>query len=407
MQMVLFSVAVRAIGFGFLGLAAPVVWVALEFLYPNLFPWRMANTQFHLPVLVQIGDVTGPFGLSFVIVWVSAAIALALGKPRRILPLAASAAALAAVCLYGIWRMPIIEAAIDAAPVVRVGLIQGNIGIREKGNAAYFDINVDRYRRLSRALQSRVDVVIWPESVAQWWIPTDAGKLGGDRNPFPDLESFLVFGGLAFSEVGGEPIKYNSAFLMDSGGRVLGRYDKRVLLPFGEYLPGASLIPSLADLSPHTGDFTPGDHFSTLDVPGHVRFAPLICYEDVPSGIARAMTREGAEALLTIFNDAWFGPTIAPYQHEALALWRALENRRYFVRVGNAGTTGVIDPLGRVVDRLGLFTEETLVAEIRPLRIETFYTRWGDSFSWAVVATAILLLAQAFRRQRFAKRIDE
>jgi apolipoprotein N-acyltransferase len=186
---------------------------------------------------------------------------------------------------------------------------------------------------------------------------------------------------------------------MDAGGSVLGRYDKRVLLPFGEYLPGTSLIPSLAELSPHTGDFTPGDRFATLDVPGHVRIAPLICYEDVPSGIAREMTHRGAEALLTIFNDAWFGPTIAPYQHEALALWRALENRRYFVRVGNAGTTGVIDPLGRVVDRLGLFTEETLVPEIRPLRIETFYTRWGDAFSWTVVAVAVLLLILAFRQR--------
>jgi apolipoprotein N-acyltransferase len=398
-QLVLFAVAARAIGFGALGLGVPVVWVALEFLYPNLFPWRMANTQFHLPVLLQIGDVTGPFGLSFVILWVSAGIALALGKPRRVLPLAAAAVALALVCLYGAWRMPVVETAIEAAPVVRVGLVQGNIGIREKGNAAYFEINVERYRRLSKEMESKVDVLIWPESVAQWWVPAGARRLDAESNPFPELESFLIFGGLAYSESGGKPSKYNSAFLIDAGARVLGRYDKRVLLPFGEYLPGASLFPSLAELSPQSGDFTPGDRFTTLDVPGRVRFAPLICYEDVPSGIARAMTAGGAEALLTIFNDAWFGPTIAPYQHEALALWRALENRRYFVRVGNAGTTGVIDPLGRVVDRLGLFTEETLAADIRPLRIETFYTRWGDAFAWLVVAAAGVLLVRPIRRR--------
>jgi apolipoprotein N-acyltransferase len=135
-----------------------------------------------------------------------------------------------------------------------------------------------------------------------------------------------------------------------------------------------------------------------------MRFAPLICYEDVPAGIARQMTAGGAEALLTIFNDAWFGRSMAPYQHEALALWRAVENRRYFVRVGNAGVTGVIDPLGQVVGRLGLFTEETLTADIRPLRIETFYTRHGDVFGWLVVASAALWLSVAWRRGRAVTR---
>jgi apolipoprotein N-acyltransferase len=413
LQLMLFAAAVRAIGLGPLGLAAPVVWVALEFLYPNLFPWRMANTQFPLPVLVQIGDLTGPFGLSFVILWVSAAIVLALGKPRRVLPLAAAGAALLLVCVYGWFRMAVVEAAVDAAPVVRAGLVQGNIGIREKGNVAYFDINVERYRRLSKAIEAEVDVLIWPESVAQWWVSADAASLDEEDNPFPELKSFLVFGGLAYREspplrsgggsgrgLEGTVEKYNSAFLIDPAARVLGRYDKRILLPFGEYLPGASLLPFLAELSPQSGDFTSGRRLATLDVPGKVRIAPLICYEDVPASIARGMTREGAEALLTIFNDAWFGPTAAPYQHEALALWRAVENRRFFVRVGNAGVTGVIDPLGRVVDRLGLFTEETLVAEIRPLRIATFYTRWGDAFAWLVVAAAVAMLAHARATRR-------
>src|SRR4029079_12477744 len=100
--------------------------------------------------------------------------------------------------------------------------------------------------------------------------------------------------------------------------------------------PFGSLFPALYDLSPQTSRFTPGATISTLDVPGHIRIAPLICYEDVPAGIARAMTANGAEALLTMFNDAWFGRSMAPYQHEAIALWRAIENRRYFVRVGNA-----------------------------------------------------------------------
>jgi apolipoprotein N-acyltransferase len=156
------------------------------------------------------------------------------------------------------------------------------------------------------------------------------------------------------------------------------------------------------ELSPQTGEFTPGEELNTLDVPDQVRFAPLICYEDVPAEIARRMTQRGAQALLTIFNDAWFGDSMAPYQHEAIALWRAIENRRYFVRVGNAGATGMIDPLGRIIDRLGLFTAESLVVEIRPLNLETFYTRYGDVFGWFVVAAAVLSLIWSTASRRRA-----
>jgi apolipoprotein N-acyltransferase len=402
-QFVLFAAAVRYLGWGPLALAVPTAWVALEFLYPNLFPWRVANTQFHVPVLTQVGDLTGPFGLSFVIVWLNAAIVLALRVPRRWKALLGAGVGVAAVVAYGLVRMPAIQAAIDAAPAVRVGLVQANISIYEKENVALFDINVDRYRRLSDPLQREVDLLVWPESVAQWWVPAGIRTLDEKDNPFPGVETFLIYGGLAFTLHPGEPgrrraDKYNSAFLIDPQGNVLGRYDKHVLMPFGEYLPGASLFPQLAALSPQTGDFTPGSRLVTLDVPGLVRVAPLICYEDVPAHIAREMTRMGAEALLTIFNDAWFGRSVAPYQHEALALWRAIENRRYFMRVGNAGVTGIVDPLGRVSARLGQFTEEVLQAEIRPLRLQTFYTRYGDVFAWAtVLATAILLAARRAR----------
>jgi apolipoprotein N-acyltransferase len=398
-QFVLFALGMRRLGPGPLGLAAPLLWVALEFTYPNLFPWRMANTQFHVPVLTQIGDVTGPFGLSFTMLWASAGIALALRRPRRWAPLAAALAAVAGIVLYGTQRIPAIERALAAAPPVRVGLVQGNVGIIEKGNAAYFDINMEKYRDLSMDVQDDVDVVIWPETVAQTWVPASAALIPEDEHPFPELARPLIYGGLAYDrDAAGTVTKYNSAFLIGPRGAILGRYDKHVLMPFGEYLPGASLVPWLASLSPQTGDFTPGHRLVTLDVPGRARFAPLICYEDVPARMARAMTRQGAEVLLTMFNDAWFGPSAAPYQHEALALWRAIENRRYFVRAGNAGVTGVIDPLGRVVDRLGLFTEETLTAEIRPLRIETFYTRYGDVFGWTTVAAALAWLAAARRR---------
>ncbi|HSQ01274.1 MAG TPA: apolipoprotein N-acyltransferase [Candidatus Dormibacteraeota bacterium] len=398
MQFVLFAWGFQRLRFGPLGLFAPVLWVALEFLFPNLFPWRMANSQLEMPLLMQSGDLTGPYLLSFVMVWVSAGIALALSARRRFAPLAAALAAAAALIVYGLWRMPVVQAAIDAAPTVRVGLVQGNIGIHEKGNVSLFDVNLDHYRELSAPLQSQVDVLIWPESVAQWWTEVGTDQLPPKHNPYVGTSTYLIYGGLAYEypEEGGEAQMYNSAFLIDGGGRVFGRYDKHVLIPFGEYIPGGSLIPKVYDLSPQTSHFTPGAELAPLQVPGLLRIAPLICYEDVPARIAREMTAGGAEALLTIFNDAWFGRSMAPYQHEAIALWRAIENRRYFVRVGNAGVTGVVDPFGRVLDRLGMFTAETLRTDIRPLRITTVYTRIGDTFAWGIVAVAAasLLLAR-------------
>lgn len=402
LQSVFFALAFRRIGFGPLGLAAPVVWVALEFLFPNLFDWRMGNSQMEVPVLLQIGDITGPYGLSFVIVWVNAGITLALLRPRRWRPLLTGALATLVVIAYGTLRMPAIQRAIDAAPQVSVGLVQGNVGIYEKGNVALFDINLDKYRELSASLQSTVDVLIWPESVAQWWVSVRDERVPPKYNPFLGVASYLIYGGLAYDYPPGsdKPQTFNSAFLIDGNGRVYGRYDKHVLIPFGEYIPGASLFPYVYELSPQTGQFTAGTTIQTLDVPGHVRFAPLICYEDVPAGIARLMTKGGAEALLTIFNDAWFGRSIAPYQHEAIAIWRAIENRRYFVRVGNAGVSGVVDPFGRVLGRLGMFTAESMRAEIRPLRLQTVYTRFGDVFGWSVTAAAAVWLLATWRTRR-------
>lgn len=395
-QFILFALGMRLLGPGPLALTAPVLWVTLEFLYPNLFPWRMGDTQFPAPLLIQIGDVTGPLGLSFVLVWFAAGVTALLRKPHGARPMVAATLAAVAVAGYGALRMPVVRAAVAAAPVVRVGLVQGNLSIIEKGNAAYFDVNLEKYRHLSEPLQSSADLLIWPESVVESWVYVGATRLPEEYNPFPQLERFLIYGGLAFDESpAGGYTKYNSAFLLAPDGRILGRYDKRILLPFGEYLPGSSLIPQLAKLSPHTGNFTPGRRIVTLDVPDLVRVGPLICYEDVPPGIARAMTQHGAEALLTLFNDAWFGRSAAPYQHEALALWRAVENRRYFLRAGNAGVTGVIDPFGRSLGRLGLFTAGVLEAEIRPLHIRTFYTRYGDVFGWAIVLVAGVWLAPA------------
>ncbi len=401
-QFVLFAVAWRRIGPGPLGLAAPLLWVALEFLYPNLFPWRMANCQFHAPVLMQIGEVTGPFGLSFVMLWISAGLAAVFDRPRRLVPVVAAGGATLAVVAYGMVRLPAIDRAMQAAPAARVGLVQGNISIREKGDISYFEINVDKYRQLSEGLQNDVDVIVWPETVSQRWVPADATRLEGRDNPFDDLHGYLIFGGLAFRLLGPHAAEeFNSAFMIGPSGVVLGRYDKRILMPFGEYLPFSSVLPFIKSLSPETGSFTAGRRVSIFDAGGRLKIGQLICYEDLLASMPRQATQAGAEVLLNILNDAWYGNTAAPYQHQALALWRAIENRRYLLRGSNSGVTSIIDAAGRVVAEGGLFRPEVVTGSVRRLQLTTFYTRFGNVFAWCVVAGAAFLL---LRNRRHAGR---
>ena len=400
MQFVLFAIGWWQTGPGPLALAAPVLWVALEFLYPNLFPWRMANCQFHMPLLLQVGDLTGPFGLSFVMVWVSAALAHLLSHPRRVAPLLAAVGAALAVAAYGAIRLPMIDRAMHAAASVRVALVQGNVSIEEKGDIHYFEVNLNKYHQLSEGLQDDVDVIVWPETVSQRWVEASATRLEGRDNPFDNLHSHLIFGGLAFRLLGPqEAEEFNSAFLIGPGGGVLGRYDKRILMPFGEYIPLASYFPSLKSLSPETGGFTAGTRVSVFDVGGKVKIGQLICYEDLLASMTRHTTQAGAEVLVNILNDAWYGDSIAPYQHQALALWRAVEDRRYLLRGSNTGVTSIIDAAGRIVAEGGLFRPEVVTGSVRRLQVGSFYARFGDVFAWLVVAAAGLLL----RRHRPAR----
>jgi apolipoprotein N-acyltransferase len=183
---------------------------------------------------------------------------------------------------------------------------------------------------------------------------------------------------------------FNSALLLASDGRVLGRYDKQHLLAFGEYIPLQRYLPFLRHISPTISNLTPGAG-GIVTLPNGVSLGPLICYEDIIPHLARQAVQQGAQVLVNLTNDVWFGDTRAPYQHRALAAWRAVENRVYLVRVTNTGLTSIIDALGREQVALPIFQADTLVHTIQPLRIPTLYTRFGDWFAQLCSAVALLL----------------
>jgi apolipoprotein N-acyltransferase len=422
-----------------LGIAAPLAFGAVEFLFPSLFPWRLAHSQYRVPVLLQTGELAGPALLGFAIVWVNAAL-VAAGRwvvatrdvrsrdaalqvtprsrardarahdaapppvtPRArardaVMALALPLVAVVALVGFGAWRLATVRAVRAAAPVLRVGVVQGNISIERKGDRAFFGRNMDAYREASRAIAGDVDLLIWPETVFQHRISAERSRLDGEDDPFPGATRPLLFGGLAIARAAdGTARVYNSAFLRGADGRVLGRYDKRVLVPFGEYMPLGDRIPRLRELSPATSNFAVGGDAALLTVGTMARLGALICYEDVIPGPARAAVAKGATLLVNLTNDAWYGDSAEPVQHQALAVWRAVENRRDLVRATNTGLTSVLAATGEEVSEVPTFTTTTLTAEVRLLGGTTVYAAVGDVAAWMIVA----VVGGAAARRRF------
>jgi apolipoprotein N-acyltransferase len=178
----------------------------------------------------------------------------------------------------------------------------------------------------------------------------------------------------------------------------VGRYDKIHLVPFGEYVPLGEIL-SLGSLGEGIGDFKSGKEIINLSLP-QSKFGVLICFEVIFPDLCRRFVKKGANFLVTITNDAWFGRTSAPYQHFSIAAFRAVENRVFVARAANTGISGFIDPKGKILNEGGIFTEEAISGVIRLSNIRTFYTLYGDVFAWICSGVSILLLGYAFLRKQ-------
>ena len=174
---------------------------------------------------------------------------------------------------------------------------------------------------------------------------------------------------------------YNSAFLVDPAGRIGPRYDKAHLVPFGEYVPLRRWLPFVGKLVAQVGDFEAGPPGQVVKWKDH-RIAPLICYEAIFPALTRAAVRNGADLLVNLTNDAWYGRTSAPYQHLSLCVFRAVESRRSFVRAANTGISGFIDPTGRITSPTDLFVDAVVSHDVPALSVSSIYTRIGNLFVW-------------------------
>ncbi|HDL21405.1 MAG TPA: apolipoprotein N-acyltransferase, partial [Nitrospirae bacterium] len=206
------------------------------------------------------------------------------------------------------------------------------------------------------------------------------------------LNTYLLFGSVLVKESGsGKKQLSNSAVLLSPEGDTISVYDKIHLVPYGEYVPLRELFPFLKKLVTAAGDFVHGNETTVMETP-FAKIGNLICYEIIFPGLARKFADKGADILITITNDAWFGPTSAPYQHFSMAVFRAVENRVPVARAANTGISGFINSRGRIINKSDIFVEAALTGEISIGTEKSFYTKYGDIFAFICIIGSVLFI---------------
>ncbi|MDO8493996.1 MAG: apolipoprotein N-acyltransferase [Deltaproteobacteria bacterium] len=360
------------------------------------FPWpNLANSQNQYTPLIQFADITGVYGVIFLLAWVNvywAELILKFQKrdiaffiPKTVFTIFLCAA----VTVYGFSQIKNMEEKIAAAPHLNVGLIQPNISQGEKFSVEYLEKQKKIFRNAVQSLQMVADIIIWPETA--WFETPHISRL--QLNPEwlgvtkqKEERPYSLVGLTTYFFEGEEAKYYNSAFLTDAVGNVLGKYHKSHLVPFGEYVPWKKLFYFLSPVAA-IGDFQTGESWEPLSL-GKWKVAPLVCFENIFPEISRTFVKNGAHFLANISNLAWYENSSGVPQHLSFSPFRAIENRRAFVGATNTGISAVIDPIGRVVNRAPLFTQSTIVHRIPLLEENSVYTKLGD---WFIVA--LLLFA--------------
>ncbi len=401
-------------------LLGPVLWVSLEYLRTYLlsgFPWALLgySQYLNLPV-IQMAEVTGVYGISFVIVAVNCTIAGILlsfistypkekGAPHPgvfhpgvfhpgVFHPSALRAGLVGCSLlllylaYGFWRLSDYSAPVQQAELFNVAVVQGNIEQDKKWDPAFQEQTMQIYEGLSQqAAQANPQLIVWPESATPFYFQSNEKYQPQILNRAKSWGTWLLFGSPSYQLAGVQPKLYNSAFLISPESKIAGIYHKLHLVPFGEYVPLKSILGFAGKLVAQVGDFSSGTEHTILQIP-EAKLGVVICFEVIFPQVVRKFFDRGANVLVNITNDAWFGRSSAPFQHFSMLALRAVENRTYIVRAANTGISGFVDPVGRIMSSTSLFVADYLMDSIGLSRGKTFYADYGDIFSWLCIIVA-------------------
>lgn len=392
-----FCVGIRAVrgrlSWPLLAVYAGALWWIMEIAKGLLFtgfPWLVLASAFSpWPFAIQGAAIVGAYGLSGVLAACAALLAEG-GSALFSRPRLAAALALALLAVYGHWTL---GRPMPDCGTARVALVQGNIDQSLKWDDTFRLGTIDRYTTLSRtaAEEQRPDLIVWPETALPFYLQELNSLSMRVRKLARELETPILTGSPAYTFISEEKryILYNRAYLVDGQGRLKAHYDKEHLVPFGEYVPLGEYLPFITKLVHGIGDFVPGSDVAPLDT-GSIRAGVLLCYESIFPELGRNRVEAGANLLVNISNDAWFGRSSAPYQHFYLTLLRTVEQGRSMVRGTNTGISAFIDPRGRVIKHGGLFRSEALVDEVPLCNTATPYSRMEHFLVWLPLALLIL-----------------
>ncbi len=413
-------------------LATPFLWVAGEYVKSNLpliaYPWGLlAHTQYLNLPFIQVASLTGSYGLSFLIVWVNTILAAVLfhwlhqkgtmqGRPfgennRRVSWGFALGGALSVLCAlwfgWGQLNRPI------AGEAVKIAAIQANIPQNQKWDPRNAGRIMQTYTEMTaEAATQKPDLIVWPEAATPGAITQAVNLYSKVLQIAHDSQTYLLIGSTSHQKYQGaryKDLRYqNSAFFIapTARGRNLPRYDKIKLLAFAEYLPYAGLVPWALIQVPELGSYVPGKEYVIFEHP-KFKFAATICWENIFPDLVRRFVANGAEVIVNITNEAWMGWTAAPRQFVAMSVFRAVENQVYVVRCANTGISCIIDPRGRIVNRLTdaggqeLMVRGVLQGQVIPQKQKTFYTRVGDWLAiLCLVVSGVCVVAAWGSRRR-------
>lgn len=399
-----------------LWIVAPLCWVVFEALLPNIFPIYMALGWASAPLLIQTAELGGVTTVSFVMVAINAGLYTVarqwwweeeLDRPAAIFTAALSVG----VPVYGAVRIMQVEARMEAAPKLDIGVVQGNMGIDEMHRRREKPRILDQQRRMSAALEAEgADLVLWGETA----YPFGRTFYKQSQHEPPEghdwriHEGFTVpalVGVITRDATGEQPYPWNTALLIGSDGAILESYDKVYRLVFGEYAPIVDPEWYLRQI-PNASYIAKGDGAEAMEL-GDWRLGPLICYEDILPRYVRETAQQDVHVFVNLTNDAWFGDSKEPHQHLGLALFRAVEHRKPLVRSVTTGVSAYVDPTGRTHEETDVTDPDVegpqeadgFVVSVPMMDPEarTLYGRTGELFN---VLCLLAVLGLAIRGRR-------
>jgi apolipoprotein N-acyltransferase len=387
--------------------AAPFLWVAVEFLRGHLpifaFPWNLLGyAASDSLALLQLTTITGIWGLSLLIASFNALLAYAIlsGRQRAWKSVLLAAAAIIFIAVGGSYFVPQAQSRFVAH------LVQTNFPQSEEYPPNWDALHAGELDELSQigveTAKREPGMIIWPEAPAP--LSLQDGFFAQRAMQMAQQAGVPVLLGVGDwkQDAAGKWYATNSAVMLDATGRRIFTYDKIHLVPFGEYVPLRQRLTFAGKLTADIGDFTPGNAYRVGEVPGtgatDDKFSTFICYEAIFPGATRQFTDNGADLLINMSNDGWFGRSAAPSQHVMMARVRAVENRRWLLRATNNGYTVDVDPYGRVVAQLATDIRGELDAPYDFRTDKTIYVRLGDWLPWLCVIVSLVALALSFRR---------